>query len=81
MEMEFFVEPGTDEQWHDYWLEQRWQWYVDLGLDPENMRFFEHPKENSATTPSALSTSSIDSGSLVLNGPNSKVSRTAPTSI
>lgn len=45
MEMEFFVEPGTDEQWHDYWLEQRWQWYVDLGLDPENMRFFEHPKE------------------------------------
>ncbi len=45
MEMEFFVEPGTDEQWHDYWLEQRWQWYVDLGMDPENMRFFEHPKE------------------------------------
>ena len=44
MEMEFFVEPGTDEQWHDYWLEQRWQWYVDLGMDPENMRFFEHPK-------------------------------------
>ena len=45
MEMEFFVEPGTDEQWHDYWLEERWQWYVDLGMDPENMRFFEHPKE------------------------------------
>ncbi|MSO27246.1 MAG: glycine--tRNA ligase [Candidatus Nanopelagicales bacterium] len=45
MEMEFFVEPGTDEQWHEYWLEQRWQWYVDLGIDPENMRFFEHPKE------------------------------------
>ena len=45
MEMEFFVEPGTDEQWHDYWLEQRWQWYVDLGIDPANMRYFEHPKE------------------------------------
>ena len=45
MEIEFFVEPGTDEQWHEYWLEQRWQWYVDLGMDPENMRFFEHPKE------------------------------------
>ncbi|MBB5869734.1 glycyl-tRNA synthetase [Allocatelliglobosispora scoriae] len=45
MEMEFFVEPGTDEQWHEYWLEQRWNWYVDLGIDPENMRFFEHPKE------------------------------------
>ncbi|PHX61134.1 MAG: glycine--tRNA ligase [Actinobacteria bacterium] len=45
MEMEYFVKPGTDEQWHDYWLEQRWQWYVDLGIDPANMRFFEHPKE------------------------------------
>ena len=45
MEMEFFVKPGTDEEWHEYWLKQRWDWYVDLGLDPENMRFFEHPKE------------------------------------
>ena len=33
MEMEFFVEPGTDEKWHEYWLEQRWNWYVDLGID------------------------------------------------
>jgi glycyl-tRNA synthetase len=45
MEMEFFVEPGTDEQWHDYWLQARWDWYVDLGLNPENLRLFEHPKE------------------------------------
>ena len=45
MEMEFFVEPGTDEKWHEYWLEQRWNWYVDLGIDAENLRFFEHPKE------------------------------------
>ena len=45
MEMEFFVEPGTDEQWHEYWLTERWNWYVDLGLSPENMRYFEHPKE------------------------------------
>ncbi|RJK97231.1 glycine--tRNA ligase [Vallicoccus soli] len=45
MEMEFFVEPGTDEQWHEYWLKERWDWYVDLGLDPANMRFFEHPQE------------------------------------
>ena len=45
MEMEFFVEPGTDEQWHEYWLEQRWNWYVDLGLSTDNLRFFEHPKE------------------------------------
>jgi glycyl-tRNA synthetase len=45
MEMEFFVEPGTDATWHDYWLEQRWNWYVDLGIDPEHLRYFEHPKE------------------------------------
>jgi len=45
MEMEFFVEPGTDEEWHEYWLRERWDWFVDLGIKPENMRFFEHPKE------------------------------------
>jgi glycyl-tRNA synthetase len=45
MEMEYFVEPGTDEQWHDYWLSQRWDWYVDLGLSPDNLRYYEHPKE------------------------------------
>jgi glycyl-tRNA synthetase len=45
MEMEFFVEPGTDEQWHEYWLQQRWNWYLDLGLSEENLRLYEHPKE------------------------------------
>jgi glycyl-tRNA synthetase len=45
MEMEFFVEPGSDEDWHEYWLKTRWDWYVDLGIDPENLRFYEHPKE------------------------------------
>jgi len=45
MEMEFFVKPGTDEEWHEYWLKQRWDWYLDLGLSPDNLRFFEHPKE------------------------------------
>jgi glycyl-tRNA synthetase len=45
MEMEFFVEPGTDAEWHDYWLQERWNWYVELGMNPDNMRFFEHPKE------------------------------------
>jgi glycyl-tRNA synthetase len=45
MEMEFFVEPGTDEQWHEYWLQARWDWYVDLGLKPENLRYYEHPAE------------------------------------
>src|SRR5450631_3959292 len=45
MEMEYFVEPGTDEDWHEYWLKARWDWYVDLGIKAENMRFYEHPKE------------------------------------
>lgn len=45
MEMEFFVEPGTDEQWHEYWLRERWNWYLDLGVKEENLRLFEHPKE------------------------------------
>ncbi|MGA1836071.1 glycine--tRNA ligase [Herbiconiux sp. 11R-BC] len=45
MEMEFFVKPGEDEEWHQYWIDQRFQWYVDLGIDPENLRLFEHPQE------------------------------------
>jgi glycyl-tRNA synthetase len=45
MEMEFFVEPGTDEQWHEYWLQQRFDWYVDLGIATDNLRRFEHPQE------------------------------------
>jgi glycyl-tRNA synthetase len=45
MEMEYFVEPGTDETWHEYWLSERWNWYLDLGLAESDLRFFEHPKE------------------------------------
>ncbi len=45
MEMEFFVEPGTDEEWHEYWIEQRWNWYLNLGIREENLRRYEHPKE------------------------------------
>jgi len=45
MEMEFFVPPGEDETWHDYWIDQRMAWYVDLGVDPADLRLFDHPKE------------------------------------
>jgi glycyl-tRNA synthetase len=45
MEMEFFVEPGTDEEWHQYWIDASYQWYVDLGVREENLRLYEHPKE------------------------------------
>src|ERR1700757_4695321 len=46
MEMEFFVKPGTDEEWHQYWIDTRLAWYTDLGIRPENLRLYEHPKEN-----------------------------------
>jgi glycyl-tRNA synthetase len=45
MEMEFFVKPGEDEEWHQYWIDERTRWYVDLGISSENLRHFEHPKE------------------------------------
>lgn len=45
MEMEFFVPPGADEEWHEYWLSERMRWYVDLGVRDESLRFYEHPKE------------------------------------
>jgi glycyl-tRNA synthetase len=45
MEMEFFVKPGEDEEWFQYWLDYRMNWYTDLGISPENLRLYEHPKE------------------------------------
>jgi len=45
MELEFFVEPGTDETWHQYWIDLCFGWYTQLGLREENLRFFEHPSE------------------------------------
>lgn len=48
MEMEFFVRPGEDEQWHEYWIEERTNWYTGLGINPDNLRLFEHPKEKLA---------------------------------
>jgi glycyl-tRNA synthetase len=46
MEMEFFVRPGEDEQWHEYWIDQRYKWYTDvLGIKPENLRIRPHDKD------------------------------------
>jgi len=42
MEMEFFVEPGTDETWHDFWIEERMRWWTDLGLREDHVRIREH---------------------------------------
>jgi glycyl-tRNA synthetase len=42
MEMQFFVEPGTDDEWFEYWREQRMKWIQDLGVRAERLRFHEH---------------------------------------
>ena len=47
-ELEFFCEPGTDEQWFEHWKEQRFNWYTDLGIKKENLRFREHDREELA---------------------------------
>jgi len=39
MEMQFFVKPGSDVEWFEYWKEQRLQWFVDLGLTREKLRW------------------------------------------
>jgi len=48
MEMQFFVEPGTDMHWFEYWKEQRMEWHKSLGLDPKRLLFHQHTKEELA---------------------------------
>ena len=48
MEIEFFVKPGTDKEWFNYWVEERLNWYVNLGIKRENLRLREHAKEELA---------------------------------
>jgi len=48
MELEFFVRPGEDEKWHDYWIKERLKWHQKMGIKKENLRLFEHPKESLA---------------------------------
>jgi len=42
MEMQFFVTPGTDDEWFERWREWRMEWHVALGLDPAKLRWHEH---------------------------------------
>ncbi|MBM4184716.1 MAG: glycine--tRNA ligase [Gemmatimonadetes bacterium] len=41
-EMQFFVKPGTDEEWFEKWMHVRMEWHKDLGIRPEKLRFHEH---------------------------------------
>lgn len=44
MEMQFFVQPGNEMQWFEYWKEKRLQWHVAMGFGPDNYRFHDHEK-------------------------------------
>jgi len=48
MEMEYFVKPGTDDQWYDYWRQERLNWYLRFGIQPENIRLREYAREELA---------------------------------
>lgn len=47
-ELEYFVKPGTDGEWLDYWVKERFDWYVKLGMRKENLRLREHDKDELA---------------------------------
>ena len=44
MEMQFFIKPGTQKQWFDYWKTTRLKWHKSLGMGDENYRFHDHDK-------------------------------------
>lgn len=48
MEIEYFVKPGTDESIHEQWINQRFQWYLDLGMAPERLRLRPHASDELA---------------------------------
>ena len=48
MEMQYFVEPGTDEQAYEEWLEKRLDWHKSMGIRPNNLRFAPHPPDKLA---------------------------------
>jgi glycyl-tRNA synthetase len=53
MELEFFVKPGTDQQWHEYWVNERIKWYASIGLPPESISKYEYRKDELAHYASA----------------------------
>jgi glycyl-tRNA synthetase len=48
MEIEYFVMPGSDEEWHQRWIDERFAWYQKYGLRKENIRLREHEKDELA---------------------------------
>jgi glycyl-tRNA synthetase len=48
MEMQFFVKPGSDMEWFEYWKGQRMEWHLGLGLAQDRLEFHQHTKEELA---------------------------------
>jgi len=48
MEMEFFVKPGEDDKWFEYWVQERFQWYTKYGIKPEHLRLRAHADDELA---------------------------------
>lgn len=48
MEMQYFVKPGEDDKWYQYWKQQRMMWYTELGMKAEKLKFSPHPLDKLA---------------------------------
>lgn len=44
MEMQFFIRPGSQKEWYEYWKEERMKWHLSLGIPKEKFRFHDHVK-------------------------------------
>ncbi len=53
MELEFFIKPGTDAEWHKYWVEERLRWYESIGFPKDSVKQHVYPKEELAHYASA----------------------------
>jgi glycyl-tRNA synthetase len=53
MELEFFIKPGTDKEWHDYWIKARMEWYTSIGLPSESLNKHVYSKDELAHYASA----------------------------
>jgi len=62
MEMQFFVEPGTDMRWFEYWREERMKWHRGLGLREDRLRFYDQRKDELAHYARAASDIQFDFG-------------------
>ncbi len=44
MEMQYFIKPGTQQEWYEKWKEKRMKWHLSLGMGEDNYRFHDHEK-------------------------------------